>query len=38
VIEVLTEGLPGRADVAAEIPLGEHAVEVSLCDAEAALG
>ena len=30
VIEILTEGLPGRANAAAEVPLCEHAVEVYL--------
>ena len=30
VIEVLADGLPGGADVATEVPLSEHAVEVSL--------
>ena len=37
VIEVLAEGLPGGADVATEVPLSEHAVEVGLCGAQGAM-
>jgi hypothetical protein len=36
VIEILADRLPGGADVAAEIPLSQHAVEVSLRGAQAA--
>jgi hypothetical protein len=31
VIEILAEGLLGGADVAAEVPLREHLVEVGQC-------
>jgi hypothetical protein len=34
VIEVLAESLPGGAEVATEVPLSEHAVEVGLSGAQ----
>jgi hypothetical protein len=37
VIEILAEGLLGRADVAAEVPLREHAIEVGLSGPEPAM-
>jgi hypothetical protein len=32
VIEVLANGLPGGADVATEVPLGEHAINARMRD------
>jgi hypothetical protein len=37
VIKVLADGLPGRADFTAEVPLRGHAVEVSLCAPQSAM-
>lgn len=37
VIEILADGLPGGKDVATEVPLREHAVEMGLCGSQLAM-